>query len=192
MEVIIISAPSGGGKGSVVEYLLNSYPELFTRSISDCTRDISDHEKSNKHYNKVSKKEFEKRNINGHYFESEEVYTGDFYGTPNSEIKRAKDEGKILLLDIDVAGACRVKNNLKKESLFIFIDSGDDLQLYQNRIINRGRSTDTIEKIRKRVDKIPKELNDGRFSADEIVGNNSTLKVLESFIFKILVKNNII
>lgn len=192
IKTVSITAPSGGGKGTVVKYLLETYPELFTLSVSYCTRKITDEEKEKNLYIEVSHKTFNQMIIGGKFIEYEEVYGGDFYGTPILELERAKNEGKILLLDIDVKGACRIKEMFKGENLFILIDSGDDLLIYQNRIIQRGRETDTIEKVRKRVARIPQELNDGRFSAHEIIPNSSTVETLQKLTDKVLKNRGLI
>lgn len=167
---MIISAPSGGGKGTVVDYLLKEFPHLFTRSVSYCTRDISNQETQGIHYVQVSRKKFEKLILAGELVEYEEIY-GDYYGTPKSEFDRAKQEGKILLLDIDVNGAVRLKRILGDDVLFFFIHSGNDIFIYQERIIKRGRSTDTLEKIKKRIERIPIELNAGELDSDFMIPN---------------------
>jgi guanylate kinase len=192
IELIIISAPSGGGKGTVVKYLLETYPELFTLSVSYCTRDITSEEKVKKLYTKTDHETFNQMVIEGKFVEYEEVYGGDFYGTPVSEVDRAKSEEKILVLDVDVKGACRLKNIYNGKTLFLFIDSGDDVLIYQNRIIQRGRETDPLEKVRKRVARIPQELSDGRFSAHEIIPNNSTIETLQQLTDKVLKNRGLI
>ena len=97
-----------------------------------------------------------------------------FYGTLESEAPRAKREKKILLLDIDVNGAKEVKT-LKEEALYVFIDSGDDLGVYKERILKRGREKEE-EQIKRRLTRIPYELKSGRENADIRIKNSGSIE----------------
>jgi guanylate kinase len=124
-------------------------------------------------YDSVTREEFERR-IAADYFEEWEEINGDYYGTPKSEIERAKTEGKVLLFDIDVKGMRKLKGIFGKQFLAVFIDSGNDPSLYERRIRERKRSSDTEEKILRRVARIPEELPIGRDNADIVLENKGT------------------
>ncbi len=175
IHAVIVVAPSGGGKGTVIEKFLKDHSDKFFLSKSDTTK--ADTGKG-EFYEFISKEEFERRIILGRYIEYEEV-NGDFYGTPQSQFDMAQKENRIVLLDIDVKGATRLKRILKSSGikfLFLFIDSGDlpeskhEVSVYEKRIRERGRG-ESEEKIAKRIARIPGELSDGRFEADVIVQN---------------------
>jgi guanylate kinase len=175
IHAVMIVAPSGGGKGTVIEKLLRDYSDKFFLSKSDTTKVDTG---KGEFYEFISKKEFKARILRGHYIEFEEI-NGDFYGTPQVQFDTAQKEGRIVLLDIDVKGAARLKSILAASAIryrFFFIDSGDfiesskEVSVYEKRIRERGRG-ESEEKIRKRIDRIPGELSDGRFEADVIVQN---------------------
>ncbi len=171
-----LAGPSGGGKGTVKALLL-TFPELFTFSVSCNTRPLGEDEVQGVDYDSVTREEFEQRIAAG-YFEEWEEINGDYYGTPKSEIERAKNEGKVLLFDIDVKGMRKLKGIFGKQFLAVFIDSGDDTSLYERRIRERKRSSDTEEKIVRRVARIPEELPIGRDNADIILQNKGTKELL--------------
>jgi guanylate kinase len=167
-----LAGPSGGGKGTIKALLL-TFPELFTFSVSCNTRPLAEDEVQGVDYDSVTREEFERR-IAADYFEEWEEINGDYYGTPKSEIERAKTEGKVLLFDIDVKGMRKLKGIFGKQFLAVFIDSGNDPSLYERRIRERKRSSDTEEKILRRVARIPEELPIGRDNADIVLENKGT------------------
>lgn len=179
IQALMITAPSGGGKGAAIEKILKDYPEKFFLSKSATTKQDTG---NGEFYEFISNEEFQKRIFRNYFIEYEEI-NGDFYGTPHNQFDLAKKEGRIVLLDIDVKGAIRMKNILKKSeipSLFVFVDSGDNFKIYEERIRNRKRG-EAEEKIKKRVDRIKYELTEGMFGADIIISNKSDI---ESFLEK--------
>ena len=108
-KIIIIAAPSGAGKTSIVKYLLKQMPEQLAFSISCTTRSPRTGETDGVEYYFTSVEDFEKKISKSELAEWEMVYFGKYYGTPVSELERIWEMGKTPLLDIDVKGALNVK-----------------------------------------------------------------------------------
>lgn len=102
-NLIIISSPSGGGKGTLIKEVLNTIPDL-TYSISYTTRPMRAGEEDGREYFFVSHEEFEHRRSEGEFLEFAEVH-GNFYGTSKSQIEQITASGKDVILEIDVQGA---------------------------------------------------------------------------------------
>lgn len=169
--MLILSSPSGGGKGTALEYLLKS--KKFTLSVSCTTRPKTEKEIDGVDYYFITTDEFVERIEKGDFLEYKEVYPGVFYGTLQGEISRAKEEKKVLLLDIDVDGAREIKI-LKEKALYVFIDSGDDLEVYRERIIRRGREKEG--EAERRLARVPYELKSGRENADLRIKNSGSIE----------------
>ena len=170
-KLVIISAPSGAGKTTIVRHLLDKGLNL-SFSVSATTRPIRGTEKDGTDYFYLSVPEFKKKIEKNELVEWQEVYRDLYYGTLKSELERIWNEGKSVLFDVDVKGGINLKNIFGEDSLSIFImpPSVDDLE---KRLTGRG--TDTPEKIRMRIEKAKEEIElADRF--DKIVVND----VLES------------
>src|SRR5438309_1563607 len=102
-SLIIISSPSGGGKGTLIKEVLNSLPEV-TFSVSYTTRPMRAGEEHGREYFFVSADDFEHRRSGGEFLEYAEVH-GNFYGTSKSQIDQIIATGKDVILEIDVQGA---------------------------------------------------------------------------------------
>ena len=154
-KLVIISAPSGAGKTTIVKHLLDSDLNL-SFSISATTRTIRGNEIHGIDYFYLPVQEFKKRIENNDLVEWQEVYKDLFYGTLKSEMERIWNEGKHVLFDVDVMGGLNLKNIFGKDAVSIFImpPSVDELE---KRLYNRG--TDTPEKIKIRVDKAKEEIS---------------------------------
>lgn len=169
-DSLIITAPSGGGKGSLIDgHILRNFTEKFLFSKSCTTRPVG----SDENYTQLSREDFENKIMEDYFIEYEEV-SGNYYGTPRNQFTQASSQNKILLLDIDINGAVRLRK-LLQNNLFVFIDSGDDKSVYEQRIRNRNRASDTEVSIKKRCDRIQYELQSGRLEADVIIYNTSTI-----------------
>ncbi|MCJ7447136.1 MAG: guanylate kinase [Bacteroidales bacterium] len=153
-KLIIISAPSGAGKTTIVRHLLEKELNLEF-SISATTRKPRGNEKNGREYYFLSVSEFMKRVKNDEFVEWEEVYKDYYYGTLRSEIDRIWAKGKHILFDVDVKGAINLKKiyGLKAISVFIMPPSIRELE---KRL--RLRGTDDAAGIKTRVAKAKEEM----------------------------------
>ena len=152
--LIIISAPSGAGKGSVINELLKMDNNLWL-SISATSRPMRTNDEEGKTYYFYTKEEFENK-IKEDYFLEYASYAGNYYGTPKKYIKEKIDSGKDVNLEIEIQGAMQVKK-LIPEALCIFI-MPPSLKELKKRLI--GRNTDTKDKILERFKIAYQEMNE--------------------------------
>ncbi|MBL7788222.1 MAG: guanylate kinase [Chitinophagales bacterium] len=164
---ILITAPSGAGKTTLVKKLLQDFPHLEF-SISATTREPREHEKDGIDYHFITETEFKHKIENQEFIEWEEVYKGSFYGTPKSEIDRIYGLGKIPIFDIDIMGAMSVKKLLCNDILSIFI-AAPSLQILEERL--RKRHTETEEKIQTRLNKAISEMKFANFFDKKIIND---------------------
>ena len=153
-QVIVISAPSGSGKGSVISGLLEKNNDMWL-SVSTTSRKIRDNDIPGVTYNFVSKEEFEEK-INDEYFLEYTNYVGNYYGTPKGPIKEKIDQGIDVILEIEIEGASNIKK-LIPEAIFIFI-MPPSLKTLVKRLKKRG--TDSKDKIIERFHTAYKEINE--------------------------------
>jgi guanylate kinase len=183
-KLVIISAPSGAGKTTIVKHLLDSGLNL-SFSVSATTRKLRGNEKDGVDYFFLSVDEFKKRISNDEFVEWEEVYKDLFYGTLKSELKRIWANGKSVLFDVDVKGGICLKKLFGTDSIAIFI-MPPSVEELENRLLKRA--TDTPEKIKIRVEKSHDELKLAN-QFDTIVVNHQldkakeeTYKIVSSFL----------
>ncbi|MFA7686941.1 MAG: guanylate kinase [Moheibacter sp.] len=153
-KLVIVSAPSGAGKTTLVKHLLEKNPNLEF-SVSCATRNPRPDEIHGKDYYFLSTDEFLQKINNQEFAEFEEVYEGSFYGTLKSEIERIWAKGKSVIFDIDVVGGINLKKMYPKNSLSVFI-MPPSVQELENRL--RNRNTESEEKLQMRIEKAEKEL----------------------------------
>lgn len=165
-KIIIITAPSGAGKTSIVKKLVAQRADLEF-SISCTTRAKRDGEVDGKDYYFISVPEFQQRVQNGLFVETEEVYTGQFYGSLQSEVERIWSKRKIVLYDIDVKGAENIKKKFGNDALVIYIAPPDKETLVR-RLTNRN--TESKDSLKKRIKKAEEELS-YQSKADKVVVN---------------------
>ena len=151
---VIISAPSGAGKTTIVRHLLDSGLNL-SFSVSATTRPLRGNEKNGVDYFFLSVPEFRKKIEKNEFAEWEQVYKDLYYGTLKSELERIWANGKYVLFDVDVQGAINLKREFGTDSIAIFI-MPPSVEELENRLVKRG--TDTPEKIKIRVEKAKEEL----------------------------------
>ena len=151
--LIVLSGPSGVGKGSVRKEIFSQEGNNFDYSISMTTRQMRPGEVNGKDYYFVSKEEFEKEIADGGMLEYAQ-YVDNYYGTPLKYVNEMLDAGKDVFLEIEVKGAMQVREKVS-DGLFIFLTPPDLMELRQ-RIINRG--TDDLETIDKRMEKAKDEI----------------------------------
>jgi guanylate kinase len=167
-KLIIISAPSGAGKSTIVRYLLGQEINLEF-SVSATTRAPRGNEKNGIDYYFLPVEEFRRKIKNDDFVEWEEVYKDQFYGTLKSELDRIWSHGNHVLFDVDVKGGVHLKNIFKHDAISIFIMPPSISEL-EKRLIARG--TDADYKIKMRLEKAAEELKLAD-SFDNIVANNN-------------------
>ncbi len=173
-KIIVITAPSGSGKTTIVKKLLQEFP-LLQFSISACTRNPRPNELHGKDYYFLSEAEFKGHIEADNFIEWEMVYTGKYYGTLKEELQRIWDTGRYPLVDIDVQGALSIKEKFPEQTLTIFIKA-PSLEELERRLQNRG--TETSETLRERVDKAIHELTFAD-QFDKIVVNDTLEHAVE-------------
>ena len=151
--LIVISGPSGAGKGTICKALLEKHKDIHL-SVSATTRDPRQGEVHGVNYYFLNKDEFLKKVEEDDFLEWAEVY-GNCYGTPKSNVQELLDSGKDVILEIDIQGALKVKENTE-EGVFIFILPPSMEELKQ-RIINRG--SETPESLMRRFNSAYQEIN---------------------------------
>ena len=170
--LIIFSGPSGSGKGTIMKSLLASREDTVL-SVSMTTRDPRPGEIDGYHYHFVTREEFEKTIAEDGFLEYAE-YNGNFYGTPEAPIRRLLNEGKNVMLEIEVQGAEKVMDH-RSDVVSIFITTPSYAEL-ERRL--RGRGTEPEEVIQKRMKTSQYELSRA-FRYQYIVLNDDVEKAVE-------------
>ena len=148
-KLIIFSAPSGTGKSTIINWLMQKHSELkMAFSISCTSRAPRGTERNGVEYFFLTPDEFRSRIEAGEFLEYEEVYTDRYYGTLKSQVERQCDAGQNVVFDVDVKGGCNIKQHYGDKALSIFImpPSVDELR---RRL--ESRATDAPEVIDQRI-----------------------------------------
>jgi len=153
-KVVIISAPSGAGKTTLVKQLLQNYPVLEF-SISACSRPKRENEKNGVDYYFLDVAEFKNLISQNQFIEWEEVYPDRFYGTLKKEIERIWNNQHVVLFDVDVKGGINLKKIFGQKAISIFI-APPSIEILKERLKNRG--TETPETLKTRVEKAEYEM----------------------------------
>jgi guanylate kinase len=153
--LVIISAPSGSGKGTVLRHLLQRDPRLAL-AISATTRAPREDEVHGIHYYFLTLEEFQDHIDSGNFVEWEEVYPGVMYGTLRSELTRLWEEEKIIIFELDVNGALALKQEFGSQVLSIFL-LPPSLEELKQRLIHRG--AETAEEIEIRIERATYEMS---------------------------------
>jgi guanylate kinase len=183
-KAIIVSAPSGSGKTTIVKYLLSNISQLKF-SISATSRQKRDNEQDGVDYYFLSHHDFVEKIEHDEFVEWEEVYDGSYYGTLKSEVSRIWDEGHYIIFDVDVQGAIHLKKYFRDKGLSLFIRVKDQ-KVLEKRLRQRG--TENEHDLRKRIKKATSEMKfESKF--DRIIVNDSleiaqkeSEKVVRSFL----------
>ncbi len=154
-KLIIISAPSGAGKTTIIKEVMQSGLDLEF-SVSACSRSKRSDEVDGKDYYFLSVNDFKKKIKNGEFLEWEEVYKDHFYGTLRSELQRIWNKGKHVLIEADVYGGIYIRRQFGENALSLFI-MPPSIKHLEERLVNR--STDKIESIKTRVTKAKEEIS---------------------------------
>lgn len=152
--LIVISAPSGAGKGTIINKMLEKNNNLWL-SVSETSRPMRANDIDGITYHFCTKEEFEEK-IKDDYFLEYALYANNYYGTPKKYIQEHLSKGQDVILEIEIQGAMQIKK-LIPEALFIFI-MPPSLNELKKRLI--GRNTDTKEKILERFKIAYQEIND--------------------------------
>ena len=151
-KLIVLTGPSGVGKGTLMNEILNRYPELHY-SVSATTRSPRPGEINGKNYNFISRSQFEQLVTQGEFLEWAE-FAGNCYGTPREAVFNQIQAGKLVLLEIELAGARQIRNTFPSAlSIFILPPSFAELE---KRI--RGRGQDSEEAISRRLQRAEEEI----------------------------------
>ena len=147
--LIVVSGFSGSGKGTLMKELLTRYPDTYALSISATTRSPREGEVDGREYFFVSKDEFEKMIAKGELIEYAK-YVENYYGTPRDYVEKKLDEGKDVILEIEIQGALKVKDAFP-ETLLLFVTPPTAEEL-RSRLTGRGtESAEVIEGRMKRA-----------------------------------------
>jgi len=150
--LIVVSGPSGTGKGTVLKELFSQHKGLFF-SVSATTRDARPGEIEGVHYFFLTKEEFERQIVDNNMLEFAE-YCQNYYGTPRSAIEEKRAAGFDVILDVEVKGAMHIKSEMKNAVLiFLMPPSIEELE---KRL--RSRGTECEEVITRRLEKARKEI----------------------------------
>ncbi len=166
-KMIIVSAPSGAGKSTIVRHLLNSGLELEF-SVSATSRAIRPGELDGREYHFITSEEFRQKIEAGELLEWQEVYPGSYYGTLKTEVKRIHDHGHYPIFDVDVVGGLNIKKMYAENALSLFIQP-PSFEILEQRL--RSRDTDSEQSLQKRLDKVRWEMEFAR-KFDKIIINN--------------------
>ena len=179
-KFIIISGPSGVGKGTIYNVLLKELNAWY--SVSMTTRDIRDGEVDGVNYYFISKDEFKKRIDEGKLLEYN-IYNDNYYGTPRDKVLDKLEEGIDVFLEIDVNGARNIKK-IFDDALLIYI-APPSIDILRDRLVSRG--TEDMETIENRLKIAEEELKQIDFY-DYVVVNNDLDRAIDE-VREIIVKN---
>lgn len=153
-KLIVIVAPSGAGKTTLIKRLINDFVELRF-SVSATTRAPRKGETDGVHYHFIKPEEFQQKIDNNELLEWEEFYGGKRYGTLRSEVDKKLNLGYFILLDVEVKGAVNIKKIYADDCLSIFIQP-PSLNHLKQRLIHRG--TENNESLALRLERAEEEL----------------------------------
>ncbi len=165
-KLIVISAPSGSGKTTIAKEMMKCFPSLEF-SVSATTRAMRMGEVDGRDYFFLTKKEFKNRVDAGEFVEWEEMY-GNHYGTLKREVDRALGNGRHLLFDVDVKGGLSIKRQYA-DALMIFIRP-PSIEVLTQRLLKR--QTEDHRTLRKRLDRVPLELELGTAFDNQVVNDD--------------------
>ena len=173
--LVVVSGPSGAGKGTVLAHAIRNYPNL-QYSVSVTTREPRPGEVDGVNYYFVTKDRFKDMLAGGELLEHQQVY-GNFYGTPKQKVLDKLEEGFDVVLEIDVKGALDIKNKFP-QAVMIFLTPVNRSTI-EERL--RGRDTETEEQLKVRIESAIDEIKQAVFY-DYIVVNEDAEKGAEDII----------
>lgn len=155
-KLIVISAPSGAGKSTIINSILDAGDIDMQFSVSATNRKPREGEIEGVSYHFLSTDQFREAIANGEFVEWEQVYPGRYYGTLKKEITDKCQQGHNIVLDIDVHGALNVKKIFGDQAITIFV-MPPSIEHLKSRLENRG--TESSEIIKERLDRAEYEIN---------------------------------
>ncbi len=185
-KIILVTAPSGAGKTSIIHYLMQKFRQLAF-SVSATTRKPRENEMEGLDYYFISEKEFKEKIHHKEFLEWEMVYEGKYYGTLKDEIERIWAQNKVPVLDIDVQGAIHVQQQYPVNTFSVFIQP-PSLEELKSRLQRRG--SETQESLQARVNKSSFELTFKSYFENVVVNNDfdtackETEKIVSTFLNK--------
>jgi len=174
-KVIIVSAPSGAGKTTIVKHLMAISDFNLAFSVSAATRPMREGEVNGRDYHFITVDRFKTMIDDNAFIEWEEVYKNCYYGTLKSEVERIWNNGQNVLFDVDVMGGVNLKEKYGTDALALFI-MPPSIEILQERLERRG--TESEEKIKKRINKASLEIKFSR-KFDVTVTNDKLPVALE-------------
>lgn len=180
----MITAPSGAGKTSIVQYLLKKLPVL-SFSVSATTRSSRANETEGLDYYFITEEEFKDKIHDKEFLEWEMVYEGKYYGTLKSEMERIWAKNEVPILDIDVQGAIHLQQQYPVNTISIFIQP-PSVDALKERLMNRG--SETAGSLQARVSKAAYEITFKNYFENVVVNENfenacaETEKIVMDFI----------
>lgn len=172
--LIIMSGPSGVGKGTIREELMKDESLKLFFSVSMTTRNPRPGEQDGREYYFVTREEFD-RNIERDNFLEWAEYCTNRYGTPRDKVEAMRDEGKNVLLEIDVKGTSKVLEKLDENDVTTIFIAPPSVEELEKRI--RGRSTETEEAIQKRLAQAKSELEYQKLYKHVVINDDLTKAV---------------
>ncbi len=156
-KLFVISAPSGGGKTTIVKAVLERHPD-FEFSVSATTRKKRAVETEGKDYFFLGREEFERLISEQALVEHEEIY-GNYYGTLKREVDRALTNGKCMVFDVDVKGGLSIKRLYGATAVIVFIEP-PSIGILEERL--RNRKTEDEKTFQTRMARVASELEIGK------------------------------
>ena len=154
-KLIVVTAPSGAGKTTIVHHILEKFRGSLSFSVSATTREKRNNEQEGVDYYYINVEKFKQLIGDGAFLEWQEVYENQFYGTLKNEVQRLWGLGKCVIFDIDVKGALNLKKAYPDETLTIFIKPPSK-EVLVNRLLQRRSENE--DSLRKRIAKATEEL----------------------------------
>lgn len=178
---IIISAPSGAGKTTIVRHLLSVMPNTLAFSVSATTRKPRGTEQHGIDYFFLTEETFKLKIAEQAFVEYEEVYPSCFYGTLKTEVESVWASGRALVFDVDVKGAISLKSLFKTQALSVFI-APPNIEVLKQRL--ESRHTDTTQSIATRLLKAETEMQDAVKFDLQVINDDlqQTCKTVETWV----------
>lgn len=173
-KLIVISAPSGCGKTTIAREVLRRHPDIEF-SVSATTRKKRTRETDGKDYFFLTKQEFDERVRQGELVEWEEIYD-ELYGSLKREVDRVLNAGNSMLFDIDVKGALSIKKQYGEQAVLIFVKP-PSLESLKQRLMSRN--TEDEASLKRRLERVPMELEQERHFDYAVVNDNIARAVEE-------------